>query len=93
MRQHRRRRRRRLPGAAVGRRQGRSQPTRRKNLDVSAFTEQALEPDGTFLFPVTDHASEIIGHHEPVMQSIMLGQAKAADVLPAANEQVNALFK
>jgi len=27
------------------------------------------------------------------MQSIMLNQAKAADVLPAANEQVNALFK
>jgi hypothetical protein len=29
----------------------------------------------------------------PVMQSIMLGEAKAADVLPAANEQVNALFQ
>jgi len=64
-----------------------------KNLDVSAFTEQALEKDGTFLFPVTDHASEISGIMKPVMESIMLGQAKAADVLPAANEQVNALFK
>ncbi|MGE5602756.1 MAG: sugar ABC transporter substrate-binding protein, partial [Nitrososphaerales archaeon] len=64
-----------------------------KNLDVSAFTEQALEKDGTFLFPVTDHASEISAIMRPVMESIMLGQAKAADVLPAANEQVNALFK
>jgi multiple sugar transport system substrate-binding protein len=64
-----------------------------KGLDVSAFTQQALEKDGTFLFPVTDHASEISGIMKPVMESIMLGQAKAADVLPAANTQVNALFK
>lgn len=65
----------------------------KRGLDVSAFTEQALEPSGTFLFPVTDHASEIVSIVSPVMQSIMLGQAKAADVLPAANAQVNALFK
>jgi multiple sugar transport system substrate-binding protein len=64
-----------------------------KGLDVSAFTQQALEKDGTFLFPVTDHASEITNIMTPVMQSIMLGQAKAADVLPAANDQVNALFQ
>ena len=64
-----------------------------KDLDVSAFTQQALEENGTFLFPVTDHASEISSIMGPVMQSIMLGEAKAADVLPAANEQVNALFQ
>ncbi len=64
-----------------------------KNLDVSAFTAQALEKDGTFLFPVTDHASEISGIMRPVMQSIMLGQVKAADALPAANAEVNVLFK
>jgi multiple sugar transport system substrate-binding protein len=64
-----------------------------KGLDVSAFTQQALEPDGTFLFPVTDHASEITSIMSPVMQSIMLNQAKAADVLPAANAEVNALFQ
>jgi multiple sugar transport system substrate-binding protein len=64
-----------------------------KGLDVSAFTEQALEENGTFLFPVTDHASEITNIMTPIMQSIMLGQAKAADVLPAANEQVDALFQ
>jgi multiple sugar transport system substrate-binding protein len=64
-----------------------------KGLDVSAFTLQAAEPDGTFLFPVTDHASEITNIMTPVMQSIMLGQAKAADVLPAANDEVNALFQ
>lgn len=64
-----------------------------KNLDVSAFTQQATEKDGTFLFPVTDHASEISAIMKPVMDSIMLGQAKAADALPAANEEVNALFQ
>lgn len=64
-----------------------------KNLDVSAFTDQATEPDGTFLFPVTDNAPEINALVGPVMQSILLGQAKAADVLPPTNEQINALFK
>lgn len=64
-----------------------------KGLDVSAFTEQALEPDGTFLFPVTDHASEITAIMSPVMQSILLGQAQAADALPAANAEVNAVFQ
>lgn len=64
-----------------------------KNLDVSAFTLQATEPNGTFLFPVTDHASEISAVMGPVMQSVMLNQAKAADVLPTANAEVNALFQ
>jgi len=64
-----------------------------KNLDVSAFTAQATEPDGTFLFPVTDHSSEIEALVKPVMQSILLGQVKAADVLPPVNAEVNALFQ
>jgi multiple sugar transport system substrate-binding protein len=64
-----------------------------RNLDVSAFTLQATEPDGTFLFPVTDNASEISAIMRPVMDSILLGQAKAADILPAANQQINALFQ
>ncbi|HNS03394.1 MAG TPA: sugar ABC transporter substrate-binding protein [Anaerolineae bacterium] len=64
-----------------------------KNLDVSAFTTQATEPDGTFLFPVTDHSSEIEALVKPVMQSILLGQVKAADVLPPVNAEVNALFQ
>lgn len=64
-----------------------------KNVDVSAFTDQATEPDGTFLFPVTDHAAEIDALVKPAIQSVLLGQAKAADVLPPVNEQVNALFQ
>jgi multiple sugar transport system substrate-binding protein len=64
-----------------------------KGLEVSAFTKQALEPNGTFLFPVAEHASEVTSIMTPVIQSILLGQAKAADALPKANAEVNALFK
>jgi multiple sugar transport system substrate-binding protein len=64
-----------------------------RGVDVTAFTEIALDPEGTFLFPVTEHASEIVSIMEPVMDSIMLGQAQAADVLPEADQRVDALFK
>lgn len=64
-----------------------------KGVDVSAFTKQAEEPGGTFLFPITDHASEINTIMAEVMDQIALGKAKAADVLPQANAKVNALFK
>ncbi len=64
-----------------------------KGLDVSAFTAQATEANGTFLFPVTDNASEVTAIMTPLMQGIMLGQTKAADVIPAAADEINALFK
>ena len=64
-----------------------------RGLDVSAFTEQALEPNGTFLFPVTDNASEITDIMNEIMDSIWLGQAEPADVLPLANEEINGTFK
>jgi multiple sugar transport system substrate-binding protein len=64
-----------------------------KGLNISAFTLQALEPEGTFLFPVTDHASEITAIMNEVMGSIWLGQADPATALPDANEKVNALFQ
>jgi len=68
--------------------------TRKANgLDVSAFTDQALDPQGTFLFPITDHGAEISTIMDPVMQSIMLGQSKAADALKDANTKVNATFQ
>ncbi len=62
-------------------------------IDVSAFVEQADEKDGTFLFPIADFAGEISTIMTEATDSISLGQAKAADVLPAANEEINALFK
>ncbi len=64
-------------------------------MDVTAFTDLALDPNGTFLFPITDHGAEISNIMNPVMESIMLGQAypDIATALKNANEQVNALFK
>jgi multiple sugar transport system substrate-binding protein len=64
-----------------------------KGLDVSAFTEEALDPEGTFLYPVTDHASEIVAIMTPVLDAIMLGQTTAAEALPEANAKINALFE
>ena len=64
-----------------------------RGIDVSAFTEQALEPGGTFLFPVTDNASEIADIMVETLDAIYLGQARAEDVLPAANDAVNATFE
>ncbi|RME97883.1 MAG: sugar ABC transporter substrate-binding protein [Chloroflexi bacterium] len=64
-----------------------------RGLDVSAFTQQALEKDGTFLFPVTDNASEITDIMTEALDSIFLGQVEPAEALPAANEKVNATFK
>jgi multiple sugar transport system substrate-binding protein len=63
-------------------------------LDVSAFTEQALDPNGTFLFPVADNASEISTIMSQTEETIYLGQTEdVAGVLKAANDEVNALFE
>lgn len=61
-------------------------------VDVSAFTAQALEEGGTFLFPITDFGGEIATIMDEAMGAIFLGEAEPADVLPAANEEINALF-
>jgi len=62
-------------------------------IDVSAFTEQALEENGTFLFPITDFGGEIATIMTETMDSIALGEAEAADALPAANAEINELFE
>ncbi|MCB0196693.1 MAG: extracellular solute-binding protein [Anaerolineae bacterium] len=63
-------------------------------LDVSAFTEQALDPEGTFLFPVADNASEITTIMAQTEEQIYLGQTDdVAGTLKAANDEVNALFQ
>ena len=64
-----------------------------KGLDVSAFTEQALEEGGTFLFPVTDNASEVTAIMSPAMESILLGQTDAESALTKAAADVNAVFE
>lgn len=59
-------------------------------VDVSAFTKATAN---TFLLPLTDHGNEITGLGQPVLQSIFDGSAKAADVLPQLEQDINALFK
>jgi multiple sugar transport system substrate-binding protein len=62
-------------------------------VDVSAFTEQALEEGGTFLFPITDFGGEIATIMTETMDAIALGQVTAEEALPAANEEINELFE
>lgn len=64
-----------------------------KGLDVSPFTDQALEENGTFLFPVTDFASNVDSIMKPAVQSVLLGQTDAVTAMKAATAEVNALFQ
>ena len=60
---------------------------------MSAFTLQASEEGGTFLFPITDFGGEIATIMSETMDGIALGDANAAEALPAANAEVNQLFE
>lgn len=64
-----------------------------QGVDVTAYTEEALDPEGTFLFPITDNGAEISAIMDPTMDSIVLGEADAATALQEANQQVNELFE
>jgi len=63
-----------------------------KGLDVSPYIDQAQQENGTFLFPIADHAGEYTSIMLAATQSIALGQQPAADALNEANEEVNDLF-
>lgn len=62
-------------------------------VDVSAFTLQAAEEGGTFLFPITDYGGEITVIMQEAMDRIALGEVDAETALNEANEEVNALFE
>jgi multiple sugar transport system substrate-binding protein len=64
-----------------------------KGIDISAFVDQANEEGGTFLFPITDFGGEINTIMVEAMDRVGLGEGAAADILPAANAEVNALFE
>jgi multiple sugar transport system substrate-binding protein len=59
-------------------------------VDVSAFTNETAN---TYLLPLTDHGNEVAQLVAPVLQSIFDGSAKAADVLPKLQTDIDALFK
>ena len=64
-----------------------------KGVDVSAFVEEATDPKATFLFPITDHSSDIDRIMRAAFDAIYLNGADAATTLKAANQEVNDLFK
>ncbi|WP_420631148.1 ABC transporter substrate-binding protein [Candidatus Leptofilum sp.] len=63
-----------------------------RGLDVSPFTENRFEANGTFLFPMTPHTEQIGEIMSRTLDEIFLGTAVAAEALPQANAQINALF-
>ncbi|OPG03732.1 sugar ABC transporter substrate-binding protein [Microbispora sp. GKU 823] len=63
-----------------------------KGRDVHAYLDPTKTPGGTFLLPITDHGNEVSQIVQDAIQSVILGQAGAADALKKANDQVNALF-
>ncbi|MBV8967527.1 MAG: extracellular solute-binding protein, partial [Verrucomicrobia bacterium] len=63
-----------------------------KGVDVSAYVEEAKDPNGTFLFPITDHASDITRIMRAAFDAIYLNGADAATTLKDASKEVNALF-
>jgi multiple sugar transport system substrate-binding protein len=61
-----------------------------RKIDIKAFTIH-LEGKTTFLFPITDHASQVDGIMMPAMDAVLTGKAPPSS-LTDANNQVNQLF-
>ena len=61
-----------------------------KGVDVTNFLVH-VKDGTTFLFPITDHASQVTNIMQPAVDAVMTGKA-APDSLTAANDQVNQLF-
>jgi multiple sugar transport system substrate-binding protein len=64
-----------------------------QGVNVSAFSDLTKTEGATFLFPVTDYASQVGDIMGKAMETIYLGEGKAADIIPAAAAEVNALFE
>jgi multiple sugar transport system substrate-binding protein len=64
-----------------------------KGVDVSAFVQEATDPKATFLFPITDHASDINRIMKAAFDAVYLNGADAASTFKAASKEVNDLFQ
>lgn len=64
-----------------------------RGVDVTPFTELAATEGATFLFPITDYASQITSIMRNAMESIFISDAEVEPTLTQANEEVNALFQ
>jgi len=63
----------------------------KRDLDVSAFTDQVTEKT-TFLFPVTANAADITALMQPRMDSLYIGSSPVSS-MSTLNRQLNDLFK
>ena len=63
-----------------------------RGVDVSAFTKLAVA-ESTFSFPMTERGNEVDSILKTALDKVMLGQGEASEILPAANEEINALFQ
>ena len=52
-----------------------------KGADVSAFIDEAKQPDGTFFLPISEHASEIVRILRASFDSIFLEGADVSNTL------------
>ena len=64
----------------------------KKGVDVSAFLLEATDPNGTFLFPIADHAADVLRITKVGLDAILLNGADAASTFKKVNTEVNALF-
>jgi multiple sugar transport system substrate-binding protein len=62
-----------------------------KGIDVTPFTDQVRDKT-TFLFPITDHASEIYNLMLPALDNVLSGKAEVSS-LTDVNNQINQLFQ
>ncbi len=62
-------------------------------LNAKVFLDEQQAKDGTFIIPISLHGAEISQTVQDAIQSVALGKEDASKALPAANDQVNALFQ
>jgi multiple sugar transport system substrate-binding protein len=64
-----------------------------KGADVSAFIDEAKQPDGTFFLPISQHANDVVRILRANFDAIFLEGADVSNTLNSANKEVNALFE
>ncbi len=62
-----------------------------KGIDADSSFLVHVKDGTTFLFPITDHASQVTNIMQPAVDAVFAGKAEASS-LSEANTQVNALF-
>ena len=64
-----------------------------KNWDVSAFTDEAKAPNGTFLYPIVDNSVMIGQIMTRTFDQIFLDQKGVEEALKDSNKEILNLFK